>query len=229
MRAERRAGELLIEMKERGERREHSQRSHGETSEALPPKLSDLGINKTQSSRWQKLAALPEEKFEQNVKRASADAYDRMTGRFLKEAEIERAKQHHANVIEHGCTVADLAAISGAVSGTVSVPSRPDITFESGRKLSVNVTTNETLVVAYGYDSDAWIGDVIELFISDGEYNGKPIKLIKVRPISKAGALRRSQAVRAAGATEAGAAAGVVVGGARCRWRGDGRRNSILT
>jgi hypothetical protein len=62
---------------------------------------------------------------------------------------------------------------------------RPDIIFESGRKLSVNVTNNETLVVAYGYDSDAWIGHVIELFVSDGEYNGKPIKLIKVRPISR--------------------------------------------
>lgn len=62
---------------------------------------------------------------------------------------------------------------------------RPDITFESGRKLSVNVTNNETLVVAYGYDSDSWIGHVIELFVSDGEYNGKPIKLIKVQPISR--------------------------------------------
>jgi hypothetical protein len=62
---------------------------------------------------------------------------------------------------------------------------RPDITFESGRKLSVNVTNNETLVVAYGYDSDAWIGHVIELFVCDGEYNGTPIKLIKVRPISR--------------------------------------------
>jgi hypothetical protein len=62
---------------------------------------------------------------------------------------------------------------------------RPDIIFESGRKLSVNVTNNETLVVAYGYDSDAWIGHVIELFVCDGEYNGKPIKLIKVRPISR--------------------------------------------
>jgi hypothetical protein len=62
---------------------------------------------------------------------------------------------------------------------------RPDITFESGRKLSVNVTNNETLVVAYGYDSDAWIGHVIELFVGDGEYNGKAIKVITVRPISK--------------------------------------------
>jgi hypothetical protein len=62
---------------------------------------------------------------------------------------------------------------------------RPDITFENGRKLSINVTNNETLVVAYGYESDAWIGHVIELFVSDGQFKGEPIKLLKVRPISK--------------------------------------------
>jgi hypothetical protein len=52
MRAEIRAGELLAEMKERGERRDHSQRSRGATSEKMPPKLSDIGVTKTQSSRW---------------------------------------------------------------------------------------------------------------------------------------------------------------------------------
>jgi N6-adenosine-specific RNA methylase IME4 len=35
-----------------------------------------------------------------------------MTGRFLKEAEIERAKQRHCNTIEHGCVVADLVALA---------------------------------------------------------------------------------------------------------------------
>jgi hypothetical protein len=58
LRAENRAGELLAEMKERGERREHSQRSRGATFANLPPKLSDIGVTKTQSSRWQQLAAL---------------------------------------------------------------------------------------------------------------------------------------------------------------------------
>ena len=54
MHAERRAGELLREMTQRNERRGHSQRSRGETSEVLPPKLSDLGISKAQSSRWRR-------------------------------------------------------------------------------------------------------------------------------------------------------------------------------
>jgi hypothetical protein len=62
---------------------------------------------------------------------------------------------------------------------------RPDITFESGKKLSVNATNNEMLVDAYGYESDAWIGHVIELFVGDGQYKGKPTPMIKVRPVSK--------------------------------------------
>jgi N6-adenosine-specific RNA methylase IME4 len=112
MRAERRAGELLHEMAERGERREHSQRSRGATSTDLPPKLSDLGISKTQSSRWQRLAALDADTFESRVGAASKCAYDRMTGRFLKEAEIARAQQRNAKLIEHGCTVDDLVALA---------------------------------------------------------------------------------------------------------------------
>jgi hypothetical protein len=70
-RAERRAGEPLIEMAARKERHDRtvnlkkgkSPRSHGATS----AKLADLGVTKTQSSRWQKLAELPASKFEAKV------------------------------------------------------------------------------------------------------------------------------------------------------------------
>jgi N6-adenosine-specific RNA methylase IME4 len=57
---------------------------------------------------------LPDDQFEQNVKRASTDAYDRMTARFIKELEIARAKQRHAKIIEHGCTITDLAALAAS-------------------------------------------------------------------------------------------------------------------
>jgi hypothetical protein len=58
MRAEIRAGELLREMeKNKGSRgtgsNQHQVRS---SKESAPPKLSDLGVFHTQSSRWQKLA-----------------------------------------------------------------------------------------------------------------------------------------------------------------------------
>lgn len=65
LRAEIKAGEMLAEMRVRGERQKpadaaNTKRRHG--SNATPctrPTLGDLGVTKTQSSRWQKLAALP--------------------------------------------------------------------------------------------------------------------------------------------------------------------------
>ena len=38
------------------------------------PKLADLGISKTQSSRWQSKARMPEDKFEQHVEAAKKKA-----------------------------------------------------------------------------------------------------------------------------------------------------------
>jgi N6-adenosine-specific RNA methylase IME4 len=111
MRAERRAGELLIEMGERGER--HS--GHGDQksgSQPATPKLADLGINKTQSSRWQKLAALDDDAFEDKVETASRRAYDGIAHRFIKEEHVKRAKERYAKTIEHGCTVDDLVALA---------------------------------------------------------------------------------------------------------------------
>jgi hypothetical protein len=72
MRAERRAGEILIEMGQRKEREakggDRKSKSHAAT---LIPKLSHFGINKTQSSRWQRLAALDPDTFEAKVEGAS--------------------------------------------------------------------------------------------------------------------------------------------------------------
>src|SRR6185437_4159580 len=80
MRAEIRAGELLTEMAERGERavRGQAQKSHGETFQ--PAQLSDLGVTKTQSSRWQKMAALPPEKQEERIEAAKAKAVAAVEG-----------------------------------------------------------------------------------------------------------------------------------------------------
>jgi N6-adenosine-specific RNA methylase IME4 len=116
MRAERRAGELLIEMAERNERAS-SKDTLARGRELQPretPKLADLGINKTQSSRWQRLAALDSESFEAKVVSAGERAYDSVTHRFLKEEKIRQAKAQHAKTIEHGCTAGDLAALTAS-------------------------------------------------------------------------------------------------------------------
>jgi hypothetical protein len=65
IRAERRAGELLIEMKQNGERQKQGEyKKSNDTTFCTAPKLSDLGITRDESSKWQQLAAVPKVDFE---------------------------------------------------------------------------------------------------------------------------------------------------------------------
>src|SRR5262245_13219915 len=75
LRAERRAGEMLAEMAERGERAKPGDNQHGGSNGARLP-LSDLGVSKSQSSRWQKLAENTDDEFEEMVTRAKQKACD---------------------------------------------------------------------------------------------------------------------------------------------------------
>jgi hypothetical protein len=72
--------------------------------------------------------------------------------------------------------------IAGVVDGKFD---RPDLVFESGRKLGTGPTNNKTLVGAYGIESDDWIGHVIELYLGQTKYNGASQDAVLVRPISK--------------------------------------------
>ena len=66
LRAEIRAGEMLKAMKQSGARQKQGQASggNGKGKLPLPPKLSDFGVNKKQSSDWQQLADIPEKERE---------------------------------------------------------------------------------------------------------------------------------------------------------------------
>jgi hypothetical protein len=60
---------------------------------------------------------------------------------------------------------------------------KPDITFESGAKLSINATNNKTLMRAFGTDSDGWIGHVVELYLGEIDYQGKPQEAVLLRAV----------------------------------------------
>ena len=65
-RAERRCGEILREMSARGERHKGHGDQKTESQRAIP-KLADIGVTASQSSRWQQLAELDEAAFESKV------------------------------------------------------------------------------------------------------------------------------------------------------------------
>jgi hypothetical protein len=61
---------------------------------------------------------------------------------------------------------------------------KADIVFESGDVLSLNSTNNQTLIRAYGRDSDAWIGKEIKLKRGKVPYQGGEIDSVLLEPIS---------------------------------------------
>jgi hypothetical protein len=72
LRAERRAGEILIDMKETRERDPGGRNKRIELHpETQLPTLTDLGVTKTQSFRWRKLAELPPNDFDKTLVRSS--------------------------------------------------------------------------------------------------------------------------------------------------------------
>ena len=72
LRAERRAGELLAETPDTPRGRRPKELALDPKANSRAPTLVELGVTDTQSSKWQKLAALPEDKFEIRVEHAKA-------------------------------------------------------------------------------------------------------------------------------------------------------------
>jgi hypothetical protein len=96
VRAERKAGELLRDAAQRGERATRADGvrlgankhlSHASTS---VPTLADIGVSKDQSQRWQALAAMPQTHFETAVATAKATAGQVTTAFMLREAAKHR-------------------------------------------------------------------------------------------------------------------------------------------
>jgi hypothetical protein len=114
LRAERRAGELLREMADRGERAVRKNMK----SQPATSTLFDLGVSKTQSSRWQKLAEITDDDFEDVVDRArrgASAALDRAQQPWPKSKTKPKPKRDAADVVA-ACVTEIEAILRAAVS-----------------------------------------------------------------------------------------------------------------
>lgn len=88
---------------------------------------------------------------------------------------------------QHFIKVADVRA--GPMQGQIADVKegrydKPDLVFESSDILSLNATNNQTLMRAYGSESDHWIGKQIQMFLGTIQYNGSDQEAVLVKPIS---------------------------------------------
>jgi len=94
LRAERRAGEILSDMDWHPPGPSSRDRSHDGTD---PPRLTDLGITKNQSSRWQSIAGIPEKQFESRVEEIKEKGQELTSSEFLSFAGyLQREQERHA-------------------------------------------------------------------------------------------------------------------------------------
>jgi hypothetical protein len=61
---------------------------------------------------------------------------------------------------------------------------KPVLVFESGARLSLNVTNNRVLVRAFGDESDGWVGCDLDLRLGKVEVQGELKEIVLVEPIS---------------------------------------------
>ena len=113
LRAERRAGELLTEMEKNQGAVAGKTGCKGRPVLDSKPKLADFGVSKTQSSRWQALASIPQDKFASVVADACGKV-DRALRNAVREVEIEQERESYRARTETGCTVADLETLAAS-------------------------------------------------------------------------------------------------------------------
>lgn len=118
MRAERRLGELIRAQKEtvglaQGKRTDLVPKEN----QVARPTLADAGIDKKLSSKAQKLAAVPERKFEGMIgewRNRVQKENERVTTNLIKEGEIEQAREAYEERKTAGANVADLQGLIDA-------------------------------------------------------------------------------------------------------------------
>jgi len=103
LRAERKAGEFIIEYKDQGLIKPgNPQWGHHDSI----VKLSDLGVDKNESKRWQRMASIPEERFEDYIERAKVKTQSALLAVAREihqeiEAEVQGAELRNSEVKAH--------------------------------------------------------------------------------------------------------------------------------
>lgn len=90
VRAERKAGEMLAKVEKNPGTRGQLSGNRMVRPPADAPTLSDMGITRDQSSRWQQVASIPDEHFEAAVEMAKNSAGEVTTAFMLREAAKSR-------------------------------------------------------------------------------------------------------------------------------------------
>lgn len=127
LRSERKAGQFLAEMKEQGQIVAHRPKEVGHD---VPVKLSEIGIKPQESRRWQRIASIPEERFEEYLlsaeKRTQASLLITAAKYYVLEPEPFRPNKgnvesqvFHLNVL--GWTQEEIAEALGVTQQAVSL------------------------------------------------------------------------------------------------------------
>ena len=114
VRAERRCGEMLRGSAATGQRDRGAGGDRKSQSHDATVKLSDLGITRDQSSRYKKLAAMPEEHFETAVDTAKATAGAVTSAHMLRLADELRATRELHQTLEQARNGLDRASRADA-------------------------------------------------------------------------------------------------------------------
>lgn len=124
IRAERKAGEMLAETeKNPGGQPEHkSYLSHDVTGRS--PKLSELGVSRKESSRWQSIASIPEEQFERHVEQTKQAKQELTSAGALRLARTLKQQTTHKELQKQEsptCALSDLGRLvsEGRRFGTI--------------------------------------------------------------------------------------------------------------
>jgi len=95
IRAERKAGAFLRQIEKQKPGEHWKKRLQDET---VTPKLSDLGIEKTQSHRWQQISTVPVETFENHIQETRDKHQELTSASILRLAQAEKRRQRHEDV-----------------------------------------------------------------------------------------------------------------------------------